>query len=485
MVALFFHFSKRQNSTKRPNDGDGTEMSISIRGNVPSGQLSSTSGTEYYDTHPTIWVSGNSNYNYVKMPGSNRYYFVRDRQREINDATVYYLEEDYLATWADEIKGSTQKVIYSASNYNPNIDDTRNVETESTSLAANTAGFPFTLSSGKGSFLVTITGMNAMATTYVLSEETMESAMSFLNDSIETEITEIAREWSMKRRATIAQDITDIVDALKLIALSLGDTLTEQLTNAFTAIKDVKWSPIAPSVLSNGNQNLTFNTYNTYKGFPTASGLLETNTTINVPHQGSNYQKCDRFSAYNIYIPFCGTFTIPATDLYNVGSVNVKMVIDRATCDISGSITPSDSSRILVTFGGCASASRIYSTQSMSYTGQYVTQAGVTIRNLMMNLGKIGGMAGVQSNSGGTLASAVGGFANGYPPTLLFMSVMKGMADSQTAIKDVCGLPLHKTVALSTLSGYVLCNQPSVEMQGMLSEKEKVLEYLEKGCFLE
>ena len=64
-------------------------------------------------------------------------------------------------------------------------------------------------------------------------------------------------------------------------------------------------------------------------------------------------------------------------------------------------------------------------------------------------------------------------------------STTKQLADSKTAIRTAEGLPLYRTVSLSSLSGYCRCEGASVEMGGLDRFKEEVNMFLNTGFFIE
>ena len=518
MVALFFNFSKRINSTKTPDDSTGTELHISIRGNIPSGQLSSQSGTEYFDSHPTVWVSGNNHYNYVKLGG--RYYFVRDRQREINDATVYYLEEDYLATFKSAILATTAKVIYSSSDYDLNIDDIRNQETESTSLAYNVASFPFAYGYDTGgTFLVTIAGGSLVATTYVFTPDLLKNFVDqYIYTGLCDQNDDIVSQSINTRNQNLLTIKTDIlnsqIDAMQGIACMFAEWanntstgVVNQLGGVFDSIKDIKWSPFqyTEHCVPDGGA---------YKLTPMCMGTVQTgqlelyayggnivmNTEITIPHQGNNYQKDKRFSSYGIYIPFCGQYALSNDDIYGVDKLYIDMGMDRQTGSLAGVIKAgSNNGKRILSFAGETAKSQIHALADNATMLSMVKNTATGIIDTVTGA-LTGGVAGAlthgaksvsrlisgvdQTNiiSGGALSSAIG-IASGHQ--IVCFSTMKGMADSQTAIKDIEGLPCHKTVQLSTLTGYCLCDHASVPMEGTYTEKQYVNSALNSGFYIE
>lgn len=497
MQAILFNFSKRLNSTKRPNDAEGVSITVSIKQNVPKGQSSSQSGTETFLSHPTIWVQGDyTEYNYMKFKG--RYYFVRDIQLTINNATVIYGEIDVLASYKEDILNTTAKVIYSSSNYNLNIDDVRNQETCAATVSQSLTAFPFDFTSD-GTFLLTAQGGTRMATTYALSALELTVIAGKLNDAFGGVLVDAMDAYSHTGGIAALQTL------FETIGQYLTDSVMEYFTSASECILDLKWSPLATSVFKytgHAEREVMLGNFPTGVNGAIASGhfAMGSNVTVPIPHQSDFYSKGSRLSSYGIYIPFCGQYSLPNDDIYNSSNINIDLGIDCGTGDIAGTIYTSvegvNNKRIL-SFSGCASASLMHSNYNKDMFMSVVnTLAQAIVMSPSLSMGnavskQIAKTSEVRllsqvdkqhTAAGGTLSSAVG-IASGN--RIAVYSTMKQLADSKTAIRDVYGLPLHRTVQLGTLSGYCQCRNASVETNALLSFKEEINEFLNSGFYIE
>lgn len=113
MNVYLFGFSKKANSTKRPNTSDGVlfDMQLKEETSVVSPALIVNSGTQ-----PTV-------YNYAYIPIFQRYYFITDWQY-INGAWVCYCSSDIMATYKYNIASLSAYVLRSAAASDGRICDT-------------------------------------------------------------------------------------------------------------------------------------------------------------------------------------------------------------------------------------------------------------------------------------------------------------------------------------------------------------------------
>lgn len=131
IVATFYRFSKRKNSTAVPSGG--TSYNVSIKD--PCSVL-----------NPTIRLTLNdkpTGFNYMRIPDWNRYYYITDWVSDhgfwIASATV-----DVLASWRSQINESSQYVVRSYSENDPLvIDSLYPITDQITNMEINLNATPF------------------------------------------------------------------------------------------------------------------------------------------------------------------------------------------------------------------------------------------------------------------------------------------------------------------------------------------------------
>ena len=494
MEAILFNFSKRLNSTKRPVDASGVTMEVYVKQNVPKGQSSAQSGTETFLSHPTLWVRGDyTQYNYMKFRGY--YYFIRDIQLTINNATVIYGEIDVLATFKDDILNTTAKVIYSSSSYDLNIDDIRNQETCSNNVQENAVAFPFDINYSSGCFLLTVQGGDRMATTYILTPSELTAIATKLNTTFGTVVGQAMYEYNRGQ--------LNLIQLFQQIGQYVPESVMQYYSSASECVLDLKWTPVALSSGAMLQHRVYLGTFDTEIDARVGSGFtrIANQFRVSIPHQDTYYSKGSRLSSYGMYIPYCGQYTINNDDIYNASELLVDLAIDCGTGDIAGSVSVASAEhqrgKFLFAFSGCCTASLMHSNynkdmfmSALSTAAQAVVMApslgmGNAISKQIAKSSEVRLLSQVDKQhvvSGGNLTSAIGAASGEY---IKVYSTMKRLADSKTAIKDTLGLPLYKTVLLSTLSGYCRTNNASVETNALSSFKDDINNLLDAGVYLE
>lgn len=107
-------FTKRKNSTKRPND-TGTIINCYLKDDC--GAL-----TPVIVYQPTTTAQNPSDWNYAYIGSFDRYYFVNDWVYN-NGLWYAYLSCDVLASYKTQIGASTQYVVRSSATFDTNIVD--------------------------------------------------------------------------------------------------------------------------------------------------------------------------------------------------------------------------------------------------------------------------------------------------------------------------------------------------------------------------
>lgn len=211
MQATFYtNFSKRLNSTKRPETGTGTDITMTLK--EPTSIIK-----------PVFILTGyNLSYNYVKW--GNRYYFVDDIVIVHNNIAEYHCHVDVLASFKASIGNSTQYILRSSRAYNGFINDsiypTRADCTvnstlfdqlecfESTHITLNTGhSYVIAIQNGKG-------GADGGISYYAMSDTSMNNLLKYMFDTV------------------------DYLDAN-----DISQELQKELLNPFQYITSVMWFP--------------------------------------------------------------------------------------------------------------------------------------------------------------------------------------------------------------------------------------------------
>lgn len=120
-VLLFTDFSKRINSTKRPDDTTALEKDLVIKADF--GFENQNQSTKCSMTNPSFFLGDINSYTYMKA--WDMYYFIDSIEFDINGAQYITCSLDVLATWKAQILQHNAFVVYSSSDYSPLLLDTR------------------------------------------------------------------------------------------------------------------------------------------------------------------------------------------------------------------------------------------------------------------------------------------------------------------------------------------------------------------------
>lgn len=116
-VYFYSTFSKRPNSTKRPN------ISSSDTGHVTHSCYLKDNCSE----HDPVFILGSNvfNYTYAYVPDWHKFYYTVDVISIANGRVEYHMKEDLLASYAANIASTTARVIYSSYYYDEYLIDSR------------------------------------------------------------------------------------------------------------------------------------------------------------------------------------------------------------------------------------------------------------------------------------------------------------------------------------------------------------------------
>lgn len=132
----FYTFSKKKNSTKRPT-GSGNTFNCVLK-----------EGSGVLDPVIVLSTGNPSGYNYAYISSFGRYYFINEWYSD-HDMWIAHLSVDVLASWKNEISGSSQYVVRSGSAVNPYLQDTVYPMSTRREFDSSTINAPFTFANNK------------------------------------------------------------------------------------------------------------------------------------------------------------------------------------------------------------------------------------------------------------------------------------------------------------------------------------------------
>lgn len=446
MVIEAYTFSKKMNSTAQPS-GSGTQISVVLKENTSV-------------LNPHFLVHNYSfAHNYVKW--GSRYYFVDDIVSISHDMAEYICRTDVLATYKSDIGASSQYVLRSASNSDPYVQDNL-YPAKASVIVENTllSNLGFTSTTGLGTYILG-----------VLSEESSGGAVAYYSVG----------------PGNFPSLMQKLFDPTYLNASDISNDLQKELVNPMQYIVSCYWVPF---VYDEG-------TFTTVKFGWWDSGInafllsstermYSTDQEFTLPVHPQNARGIFLNDApYTRHTLHCYTFgSIPLDPAPFVTGHTGHIYID---VDLFTGI------------GQCyieCYGSRIFN---------QVAQIGVPVQ-LSQSTGNIIGSAiatfeAVGSAIAGNVLGATHGIisavsnampqvqtqgANGsivaYLQTPNIVSEFRQIVDEDNV---QIGRPLCQTKTISTLSGFIACENADLATAGSPIEKDAITSYMNSGFYYE
>lgn len=474
-TVTLYKFKKKPNSTARP--GSALSRSFSCYALDNSSII-----------RPTLVLQYGSDdilrYNYAYIPSWGRYYFIDDVA--VLEGGIYQLvlNVDVLATYRPDIRNSSQYVLRSASNYNPNISDdlytTRAVFTETKSTATAIIDGPgggviknyFNDNYKNGHFILTVASSDAVG------------GFRYYNLNYDQ-----FGDLIYKLMTYVPDDFDDVSDG---VAKSLLDPMQYVI--------GCRWYPIdinqgiqgATTKLALGSYSIDLS--GSVRYLFERGAHYYTNITLPKHPQaaGRPYTKLAPYSQYLLVFEPFGSIPIDTTKVYGSDTVRLDWYIDIYTGDAELTVKNASGSIIAI---------------SSANIGVTIPVAQVTVDYVGGASSVIGGVIGTIANAiggniGGAINSAVSGIGSAtqaampqvqtkgsmgsFTTYLMGAPYITGYFTEQVDIDPVrYGRPLCEVKTLSTLSGFALCSESSITIEGTQEENTLITGYLNSGVYIE
>lgn len=471
MTADFYNFSKRRNSTAIPT-GQPTQKTIVLKENTSI-------------TSPSIVLAGNDvSYNYVYISTFGRYYFVNDITIISNGMTQYDLIEDVLASNKTAIGNTVAHIAYSSTGYDTKLVDSRVAVKTSKQITSDSVqvktGSNVGVFDSTGCFVLSVTNTegsgNGFACSYVVDYTALQSLASFL----------------------MALDFTDP-----------QTQLIKSIWKPFDAIISCTWLPVSLSVAGTQgtSANIVLGDYVTNVG-GTLLGTVPriTNTqNITVTPRYSDFRSVQPYTSYSLFIPMYGSVDLNASDLRiaDVGGLPIRWSLDIASGDFVVDIYQGAS--IIQTFNFNIGVNCPIAQTSTNMTGTIASIGGTaggivgTIASALSGNAVGAAVGAVTALASGTSAAvsanvrstSIKGGINGRAMQALggsFILTEYAMdTEDPTNANYIAkwGRPVAKTEAISSHSGYVQCENASVDITGDSIERDEINSLLNTGIYYE
>lgn len=466
----FYNFSKRNNSTKRPEIASAA-ATYAVNLKAPTSILhpSLLLNLPPEVTNPGLWT-------YAYIPQFNRFYFVSDWVFNRGLWEVG-LDVDTLATYKLNIGPSTQYITRAAGESDGAIPDMLYPSKQGVTFSTTTAESPWKSALSEGRYVVGIinaaeNGVGAVHY-YVFTQNQFNALCNYLLSNV---------DWL---------DISDI-----------SEQLTKALFNPFQYIVSCCWFPFGVIVGSVVTEIPVG-----WWSIPVAGGILDSTPTqvallnLDVPKHPQaaargKFLNGSPFSSYLLSFPGFGEIVLDSNALVDLSKVycvvRVDTITGKATLVLHDGSTDSQGGHILQTVR---------------------TQLAIPIQLAQLSNNLFNALPGFISNAGSAAAS----YFTGNIPGMIAggASMISSAIDTITPRRETLGTngsfseialyprldaqfyrvadesnehrgrPLCKEKRIDTLSGFIMVADPDIDFPGMEEEKQTVRDFLAGGFYYE
>ena len=476
MNATFYTVSKRRNSTKQGTGGSQYTVTLKDSCSVLAPRLAlqwSGTGT------PRA-------YNQCYIGDFGRYYWVDDWTYQ-DRQWVASCRVDVLATAKTEIGASSKYVLRAASDYDPDILDSKYPAKMSYKSAETIVANPYGGNMNNGVYIVSISGQGISGVDYLQMDATNFRTM------IADTYTNSQQTWNNLTSNSVEEAIKNYGIATYITA-----------ANPFQYINSVMWFPKPFSSVPYGSVILgpiLTGASATKPSLPTGEITL----TFSMPTitTTEEWQKSDPYRTYTIFIPPFGEVTLDPTLCCKMSSISASIVYDYisggGTCTFYGTqsgdtgvvrlgkvsgqigIPVATASRSIDNLGANTQASlQIASGASNGIFSLFSGNLGGVFSNAAQIAGAIESSA--RANAGSVQQKGVGG-GIGYLYHSCWLHITQ--YDTPEMSPAEFGKPLMKIKQISSLSGYVLCADGEVDAPLTSGELSQLESFLLGGFFYE
>lgn len=490
MEIILYKVKKRDNSTYRPTTGDGR---YPVTGYIfePCSILRPTIKIEFGANESP------HNYNYMYIPQFERYYYLGDWT---TDGVFWKCNSvvDPLASWKTDLLASTQYVVRAASEFDGKIVDNLypcKADTQYSEVqCVPETGSIFYDNYGTGSYILGVIapggGTVGGVAYYGMSNAVFNNFMNQLLSNI---------DW------------------LDIDAEELSQNIQKMLFNPFEYLVSCYWFPVPPSVLLSGAATTGQINYGwwqmtvpgAYKLDSPESAFVQRYTASLPSHPlagtRGTYLNTSPFTRRWLNFPPFGRTALDTTTLINRQELQIVCRIDIIT------------GKAQLTAGGEENALCIYENAQLGVPIQ-ISQITTDFRAAVTTLGSAASTAAGLIGVGGVAAAGAGAVVGGLAMGVDIGQAAGAIGNALTAaFNDVShsgsngslvgyglkptigslfaipvddynaerGRPLCKAKQLSSLSGYILCENADVNFACFKEEATAIKSYLNSGCYIE
>lgn len=470
-ITYWTNFSKRKNSTKQATTG--TDLTVKLK--------------EECSIINPIFQSATmpANTNYIYVADWARYYFVTNVVYITNTIKEFSCEVDVLASFKSAIGSSVAHIAYSSTGWDKDLTDGRIAIKGTKTIYHDSKSVGL---SSNGCYIIGVVNNDSDGKLGGLSYYRISGSelARLIDNMMKKDFFDNVQEYFAGSPMDFIQsciwvpvDGTGFVGTLKL-NLYLGDSV----------VGDYSTTPPEPANIS---------------VYPITTPVKELSpiVSLSLGSKWQDFRDNQPYTSASLFLPGVGLTDLNINDFYDSNNVNVQTIFDITTGDCTYKIYD-DTNELLktITFNTAASVSlsqvNINAGGALTGIGGAVGgivglgMSAVAMNPLGMAGSAVGILAGASSaimaaNQRSTSIKGTNGGRSGFYDALASVVVIRQDTedcDDASYIARI-GRPVGLTHAISNHSGFVQCENASVNVGGTSLEKDRVNQYLNTGFYYE
>lgn len=448
-VIFFTNFSKRKNSTKRPNDAEGVVREVRLKGQCDL-------------SNPMFFLKDVSSYTYCKAWGN--YYFIHRIGHDIDGAEYVYCNIDVLASWKNQIFATTAFVEYSTSNYNKQLKDPRCKPYLSKTFdeRENQSELFLTRNHENECVILTCMGMIGLQS-WILDERSLQTLMA--------EVSIAGREE--------------------------GEALQMQFGDALGSIISAQRIPIEPSMIpSTGPELIYLGFYNTgYEATYLYGEYTMERGDVEIPWQYDDFRNGAPYTELYLELPYVGVVPLDSSDFIGERGVIIQTCVNVRNGHIDYRICSGSVNHVVANFSGTCggtievAASQIANPRRVVDGVLSVSKNAISPSSAGVVAGMVKDIADIAMDLQQDSISIIGSYSGGYGETLntkyRCITICHNTNEEPSNLASLYGRPCMKVLQIGSLTGYVKTSGFSIDIDALDVVRDMINSAMDSGVYLE
>lgn len=471
MNVILLNFSKKENSTKQPDVTGITPASCTLKDDTSVMNPTLIFSTGFM---PTPSINPVGLYNYAKIDNFQRYYYIRDWQYILGRWEAV-LECDVLASFKGAIGETSVYIERAASAYNGDIIDSFYPAKTDVNITRISCTSPWLgVAPSGGTYIlgcINYQSSNNIGSVsyYAVNASTLASVLNYL----------------FTGNIFTSSNITEI-----------GEGLFKSMFNPFQYIVSCMWFPFASTAFGTTATDIKVGYWSTGINGIMVNSIAEktyVSGTIPIHPQSATrgaYLNRAPYTRITLYAPPFGEIPVDPNFLaignYLYSAVYIDHITGQAVIQVA--ITEDanhlNDSRIITERNAMIGVPIQLAQVATDYVSSVASGANAIGR--LLSLDFLGAASSIVSSIESQMPKVS---SNGFNGSFMECILSCGLVVEHYKLVDEnlaeFGRPLMTTKQINSLSGYVKCAAPDIELPGFGNEREKIMQFMVNGFFYE